>query len=94
MQGCVVERSQIKQALDGVIQLRRFKDFEKSSRRHTILRHLLTQSQIKGAPDCIFFRNAVSALFSSERHRTDIGWRPDGHQAASISLNISGCIRR
>ena len=50
---------------------------------------LPTQSQIKGAPDSSFFGNAVSALFSSERHqtepgrtlvgdRTDIGQQPDG----------------
>ena len=52
----------------------------------------LTQSQNKGAPDGSFFGNAMSTLFSSERHRTapgqtlvgdrtDIGQQPDGHRS-------------
>ena len=38
---------------------------------------------MKGAAGSSFFVNAVSALFSSERHQTDIVRRPDGHRAAT-----------
>ena len=82
----IMLRSQIKRAQDGFIQLHRFKDFEKSSGHRNILRHFAhAVTNQRGS----FFGNAVSALFSSERHRmapgqtsvgdrTDIGQQPDG----------------
>ena len=85
---------------DGFIQLRRFKDFEKSSGRRTILRHFADAvTNLRGTGRQFFFANAVSALFSSERHRaapgrtsvgdrTDIGQQPDGART-DIVLTLS-----
>ena len=99
----VLLRSQIKRAPDGFIQHHRFKDFEKSSGHRTILRHFAhkLKSQIKGALDGSFFLNAVSALCSSERHRTapgrtSVGNRTDiGQQLygtwSDIILTLSFC---
>ena len=77
-------RSQIKRAPDGFIQLRRFKDFEKSPGRRTILRHFAHAVTNQRAPDGSFFGNAVSALFKAPHGtRTDIDRLPDGHRAAT-----------
>ena len=74
-------RSQIKRAPDGFIQLRRFKDFEKSSGHRTILRHFAHAVKNKRSTGQQFFcANGVSALFSSERHRTVPGRTSVGDQ--------------
>ena len=77
-------RSQIKRAPDGFIELR-FKDFEKSSGRRTILRHFAHAVTNQRGTGRQFFQKCPECTFSSERHRTapgrtsvSIGQQPDG----------------
>ena len=101
----VMYRSQIKRAPDDFFQLRRFKDFRHPPDAVRFQDILLTQSQIKGAPDGSFFGNAVRAPFISERHRTapgrtsvgdrtDIGQQPDGARRMSEIFESAKYIGR
>ena len=78
-------RSQIKRAPDSFIQLRRFKDFEQSSGRRTILRHFAHAVTNQSGTERQFFRKCRECTFKFRKApdgtRTVIGRRLDEHRA-------------